>query len=56
MEITTTTQASLSLSPQQIDSLEQSFSTQSDFSLVLKDLAAGSIAGVANVVSGHPFE
>lgn len=23
---------------------------------ILKDLAAGSLAGVANVVSGHPFE
>ena len=27
-----------------------------DTDVILKDLAAGSIAGIANVVSGHPFE
>lgn len=27
-----------------------------DIDVILKDLAAGSMAGVANVLSGHPFE
>ena len=27
-----------------------------DLDLILKDLSAGSLAGIANVLSGHPFE
>lgn len=34
----------------------KSNSEQSHMKLVIKDLTAGTIAGIANVLSGHPLE
>lgn len=35
---------------------EQTMASTMSLDIILKDLAAGSLAGVANVISGHPFE
>ena len=50
--------------PQNVTDLAEHLSTEFsdpsnghlDHKLILKDLAAGSISGVVNVISGHPME
>jgi len=41
---------------QELNPINEPIAGHLDMDVILKDLAAGSIAGVANVLSGHPFD